>query len=427
MGLLCVVLVGVEILLDPIVGVGPISGGYVLCYNAVQWARSIPTPAAISRRRRAAGAIPNPAVVTAQNGFGLRYLKAATTQHPRANLFFSPYSLSASLALAMNGARGAARTALERALGLSRIPFATTNHAYHEMDIRLNYADPKVQIASANSIWTGASLQPDFTQTASREYGADAQRLDFASPSAPARVNDWIASHTRGRIRNAVAGFGGNERIALVNAVYFHGEWTYKFEKSNTRNSPFHRIGIEPVSAPTMRTQMDAPFHHTHDWAAARLPYGAGGTSMLIVLPRDPDGLPAMVASLTPATWDSMLRSLTKAHLSVTMPRFRMDCRADADRTLKSLGLGPCFEETADFTGISAAGPCWISTVAHQATLNVDEEGATAAAMSMPRLNLASEHMGYPFRVDHPFLCAIMDDATNQALFMGAVYNPSSP
>ena len=81
----------------------------------------------------------------------------------------------------------------------------------------------------------------------------------------------------------------------------------------------------------------------------------------------------------------------------------------------------------ADFGGISELGPA-ISAVIHRAVLEVNEEGAEAAAATAVVMTLgAMLPVEQPFhlRADRPFLLAIRDRHTGIILFLGAVVDPS--
>jgi serpin B len=65
--------------------------------------------------------------------------------------------------------------------------------------------------------------------------------------------------------------------------------------------------------------------------------------------------------------------------------------------------------------------------IIHQAVLELNEEGAEAAAVTAVMVKRSSMIGGpKPFRmvVDRPFFCAIQDNESGAALFMGAIYDP---
>lgn len=82
----------------------------------------------------------------------------------------------------------------------------------------------------------------------------------------------------------------------------------------------------------------------------------------------------------------------------------------------------------ADFSGIDGSGDLYISAVIHQAYVDVNESGTTAAAATGVVVPHAQASIPPPpdFTVDHAFLFAIVDNTSNAALFMGRVDDPLS-
>ncbi|HEX5295720.1 MAG TPA: serpin family protein [Streptosporangiaceae bacterium] len=79
--------------------------------------------------------------------------------------------------------------------------------------------------------------------------------------------------------------------------------------------------------------------------------------------------------------------------------------------------------------GITAAGPLLISTVAHQAYTDVNEQGTEAAAATAVVMGRSAVFRAPPsvtMVVDRPFLFAILDSATGVTVFLGQVSQPRS-
>ena len=102
-------------------------------------------------------------------------------------------------------------------------------------------------------------------------------------------------------------------------------------------------------------------------------------------------------------------------------------------RELIALGMPMAFDRlTADFSGINGlraphADALFISTVVHKAFVEINEEGAEAAAATAVEMKACA---GLPppvvtFRADHPFLFAIRDTRSGAILFLGRVADPT--
>ena len=68
--------------------------------------------------------------------------------------------------------------------------------------------------------------------------------LDFAAPSAVPTINDWVKQSTNGKIDKIVDGPIGDDVVMyLINAIYFNGSWTTRFDKNLTKPDQFTTIG----------------------------------------------------------------------------------------------------------------------------------------------------------------------------------------
>ena len=69
------------------------------------------------------------------------------------------------------------------------------------------------------------------------------QALDFSSASASQTINAWVNNKTRGRIEDIVpANIPAETIMYLINAIYFKGSWTHRFDPNDTRPAPFTRL-----------------------------------------------------------------------------------------------------------------------------------------------------------------------------------------
>ena len=88
---------------------------------------------------------------------------------------------------------------------------------------------------------------------------------------------------------------------------------------------------------------------------------------------------------------------------------------------MQALGIKDAFDsENADFSLLSDT-PLYLSLLKQIATLDVDEEGTKAAAVTVGGGGEASVGPGGAFYVDRPFVFMITEYSTGNILFIGRV------
>jgi serpin B len=163
---------------------------------------------------------------------------------------------------------------------------------------------------------------------------------------------------------------------------------------------------------------------------ALEIPYKSGELSMIVLLPNDAAGLPALEQSLTATgvqQWLSQLRGGQK--VIVTLPRFKMSNQFSLNGALTALGMRAAFDRTlADFSPMTGKRDLWISDAIHKAYIDVNEQGTEAAAATgivMRGMAMAREQPPVVFRADHPFLFLIRDNRSGAVLFLGRLTDPT--
>ena len=80
-------------------------------------------------------------------------------------------------------------------------------------------------------------------------------------------------------------------------------------------------------------------------------------------------------------------------------------------------------EKNANLSGISDKNDLYVSSATHQAILEINEEGTTAAAAT--RVNHKAKSQTPTFKADHPFLYLIIDNRSGNILFCGRIVDPT--
>jgi serine protease inhibitor len=373
-------------------------------------------------------------LVTVSNQFAFTLLRevARQTRDTLPNLFISPLSVTMALGMTYNGAAGTTEAAMRQTLALDPMTTPEVNEAFHGLIDLLRGLDPRVRFQIANSIWyrQGFTVEPAFVDVNRTAYDARVEGLDFGSPAAPQRINDWVSTETQGRITRIVpTPLPSDAVMYLINAIYFKGDWTQQFDRARTRPQPFHLSDGTAVSVPTMSTDKPASILTYRDGTVqvADLHYGGRAFSMMVVMPRDSAALDSLVQGLTAEQWNGWVAGLDSASLDVSLPKFTLTNDLLLNSMLTALGMGIAFDcdppEMADFTRMHVPQEVCISTVKHKTFVDVNEEGTEAAAATAVGIGFTS--VPQPIVVDRPFLFAIRENLSGTILFLGMITNPA--
>jgi serpin B len=204
-----------------------------------------------------------------------------------------------------------------------------------------------------------------------------------------------------------------------VNAIYFKGEWAVPFRERSTKPADFHVDGGEAAQVPTMHRTGEMLLFHDEQLQALQLPYAGGELAMLVLLPRQQDGLAELEAQLTLDRLDAIVQGLAEQQVELALPRFRMETQFELSETLQAMGMRQAFGRSADLTGIATAEDLYVKAVVHKAFVEVNEEGTEAAAATAVGVGVTS--MPPSMIVDRPFLFVIRERLSGTILFLGQV------
>ncbi|MCP4711882.1 MAG: serpin family protein, partial [Planctomycetes bacterium] len=181
------------------------------------------------------------------------------------------------------------RTAMAEALELSGLSVQEANEAYQAVIEILSELDPSVAFQIANSIWyrQGFTVEPDFLNVNQTYFDAEVAALDFNSPDAVTTINNWVDEKTNGKISKVIEKINPLTMMYLINAIYFKGDWTYRFDDDGTHEDSFIRTpGMEVPCNMMTQEETTLPYYANELFEAVDLPYGDGDYSMTVLLPQ---------------------------------------------------------------------------------------------------------------------------------------------
>jgi len=384
-------------------------------------------------------------VAAGNNKFALELY--AKLRSKEGNLFFSPYSISTALAMAYAGARGETETEMAKVLHFPTVPSETVTvkdkfdrMRFHSAfgtivkDLNARGRKGSYELTVANALWgqKDYGFLEEFLGLIKTNYDGRLNEVDFIRSTEATRkaINVWVEKKTNNKIKDLIPKgvLDSMTRLVLTNAIYFKGNWARQFKEERTKDAPFTLAGGQKVDVAMMNQTADFPYMETEDFQGLELPYVDDELSMIILLPKEFDGLDEFEKTLTVGDLSKWLDELRNREVIVSIPKFKMTSQFGLASVLESMGMIEAFSANADFSGMNGRRDLFISAVIHKAYVDVNEEGTEAAAATAVTMKLTSVGPARipVFRADHPFLFLIRDNHSGSILFIGRVMNPKA-
>lgn len=360
--------------------------------------------------------------------------------------FISPLSAYIALVLLLNGSTELSQTQRELWVQLSNTALPSSMKALTPAENSLNTQTATLmrslqsqssgkgtELLIANAVWTNRT-------TLTKAYQDSMMKL-FQAPVTPvtsvAPINAWANKSTKGLIKQALPA-DAEFKAVITNAVYFKAAWMYQFDQRSTYAAPFATSANRTVQAQMMNkgfSQDDVEFSEVEaSFRAVKLPYKGSNIKAIAVLPDQKKyGLNADNAlvqigidRILNARWTSASEAVPD--LRVALPKFKIKLEMlPVGQALKAMGVSTAFDEKrASFNRLSNE-PLYVTDVVQSVAVIVDEVGTEAAAVTSIMVGATSAPLNPtpPLVFDRPFIFLIVDEKSNEVLFMGTVKDPS--
>ncbi|XP_074860012.1 neuroserpin [Carettochelys insculpta] len=355
------------------------------------------------------------------------------------NILFSPLSVAIALGMVELGAHGSTLKEIRHSLGYDSLKNGEELSFLRDLSDMATTEESQYVMTIANSLYVqnGFHISDKFLQLAKKYFKAEVENVDFSQSAAVAdHINKWVENHTNNMIKDFVSSrdFSALTHLALVNAIYFKGNWKSQFRPENTRTFSFTKDDESEVQIPMMYQQGEFYYGEFSDgsneaggiYQVLEIPYEGDEISMMIVLSRQEVPLVTLEPLVKAQLIEEWANSVKKQKVEVYLPRFMAEQEVDLKDVLKGLGITEVFSRNADLTAMSDNKELYLAKAIHKSFLEVNEEGAEAAAAS-GMIAISRMAVLYPqVIVDHPFFFLIRNRRTGTVLFMGRVMHPEA-
>ena len=355
--------------------------------------------------------------------FSFRLFKAVNANVGDDRIAFSPLSLSMSLSMLANGAKGETCSEILSAIGYDDNSMSEINSLNTKLLDSLSVIDKAVNVNLANSIWLNNGFEPkeSFSDILADSYYADVCSRDFSNSSTLGEINRWCSKETNGKVNELLTYLSPESQMVLANAIYFKAPWNVKF--SETLSGKFTTVDNTLQDVEFFKGKRFARYYSHNKFTAVQLDYGNKAFSYTVVLPTEGVGVDDCVKELADGAWDMFALSyIGYSNVTLTMPKYEVDFKISAETALKSLGIEKAFVEGADLSGICDGSSLRVGDVVHACSFKVDKDGTeAAAATAINTLDAAPSVPEREFVVDRPFLFFVQEQSSGVVLFVGKV------
>lgn len=271
----------------------------------------------------------------ANTKFALALFQKLREEENNGNIFYSPFSISAALAMVKLGTAGNTATQISEVLCFSEPaapqpevdcaqmsqqtnqPYAMQSQMQTRMQMRtqiqrtsrlpgylrkcikpqddnnnvdesfaklleeLKKPDALYALNLANRLYGEETytFRDDFLDETKKYYDAKLEKVDFSSNPETARttINNWVEERTEGKITDLLASDAvtSSTRMVLVNAIYFKGKWNSQFKEEDTIEVQFRINKNEEKTVKMMQQKSKFYFNFNEEagFKVLELPY----------------------------------------------------------------------------------------------------------------------------------------------------------
>ncbi|MDE6266968.1 MAG: hypothetical protein K2M07_06450 [Muribaculaceae bacterium] len=336
----------------------------------------------------------------------------------------SPASISIYMGMLANATGGESRQQILSAMHLSDMETVNTLNAklMHYLPCEENGAALSIN----NRFWVADrfNVAPEFTTTLQDVFNGKVKSVDFSNPMTVPTINKWISDKTNGLIPSLLDGDWKdfvNLDMASANTVYFKGNWSNVFKKSNTVKETFY--GSRGNKEVEMMHQETVTGYASNDkFTMVTKSFEGYSVDAEFYLPADGINVKDFTLLLTPEMQQSLNNSVKAYEVTLSLPKFEINCNDEdgkLNRIITDMGVNL---SSMDFSSMGLL-PGRMELI-HKTALKMYEEGAELAAVTGGYdLSLPFEQK-YPevnVNFNRPFCYIIRHSQTGIILMAGVV------
>lgn len=369
-------------------------------------------------------------VIKGINSSGADVFQMIFEKEKSENILFSPLSLTSALSMLEKGASGISQTEIMDVLNIEsdeKLNMTYNSLINHFNNISTLEKEYKTTVNLSNSFWFQENdliVKDGYINTIKEQYDGDIYSVVFDDETKN-KMNGWIEEKTNGLLKNTIKEIDPLNIAYLINTLYFKGHWTNDFPKYATKQEDFYLSNRDTVSVQMMHNEDRYKYFESADVQMIALNYS--DASMYVMLPKG--SMDEFMSHYNQSQIEDLIEELDFKTVNLSFPKFKFSNKHDLKDILKLLGMPSVFSvETAEFKTMTDSDNISVSKVFQNTTIEVDEEGTEAAAVTVVSMDTSAMAVEpeevIVMNCNKPFMFVIKDNLSNCDLFVGIVYNP---
>jgi serine protease inhibitor len=387
--------------------------------NAGHWLIAEQTPQTTTPVKTAAQATDQTeakdSLATAQANLAWQLIETQT-KSDNADTTVSPASLASAFAILAQGADKQMKAAIVKTMGFDAADPSKSIVALTKARKALAAENGDVLQSADRIVFMPNGAPPRKVAAHLKTLGVEFSVEDLSKPEVVAKIDGWVSKTTKGAIPEILGQPLDKAAFAVLNAMHFKGQWKTPFDARLTSQMAFQSADGTSADVAMMRLPKAPRAYRTDDnFIGVDLPFSNERFSLTLVTTKEKSAKAAEFAAAK--DWLTG-KGFSEQKGDLLIPRFKLSQQSDLLPALDALGLDTARRSPTAL--VHFVQGTYLSHVIQRASIEVDEQGATAAAATaiIGRRSIDdSLHMA----VDKPFIFALRDRETGMILVAGYV------
>ncbi len=278
-----------------------------------------------------------------------------------------------------------------------------------------------------SSLWLDElyKYNPQCAEALAQYYYASSFIGDLGTDEMNKALQTWLNEQTGGLLEEQANALELDPLtvFALASTIYYKVGWSSEFSENRNTEQTFYGKEHEVTATFMNTTNVGDAYFWGDSYGAVNL-HLEDGSKMWLILPNEDVDTNTVLQSED--LWNMLYtqyENQKKMKINLSVPKFKVDASMELKDLLGSLGLSTTMGKNANFSALIPDHQLEVGSVAHAATVEIDEEGIAAAAFTV----IADRDTGtviteeeIDFVLDRPFIF-IIESSDGLPLFAGVV------